>query len=354
MQIPRALQKGMMGIKQASLAPSLAALGPNRYLREKDFFTMLGCAFVAHLIVIIIMGILPEDKVTDIPVRALSFKIGGQDRIAAFGLPVGIGTTVAAPKPTPAPQPAPKPKTEVWRATPKENIITPAPLKPIPFMSAPKPVERPKPAPVKSVPIVPPEQRQMPTENRADPLPPIEPVPTRLTAPPPVIVPQSQPTPQQEMPSALPSTDVLTQVAAPAIASQPQRFVREVGAAPNTGLGAADGSTGGQGTVTEMTPSTMQAIRERYEQQISSWIQQHKVYPSGANGAEGRVVARMRIDRAGYVRYYAIEQSSGNTTLDAAAIDMIRRANPVPAVPANYPAGSLIEFLIPITFRVPQ
>ena len=33
---------------------------------------------------------------------------------------------------------------------------------------------------------------------------------------------------------------------------------------------------------------------------------------------------------------------------------MIRRANPVPSVPENYPAGSLIEFLIPITFAHPN
>ncbi len=346
MQVPRALQKGMMGMGQASLAPSLAALGPNRYLREKDFFTMLVCAMVAHLVVILIMGILPKEKVTDIPVRALSFKIGGQDRIAAFGLPMGIGTNVAAPTPAPAPQPVQRPKTEMWRATPKENVVVPAPLEPIPFMSAPKAVAAP--SPVKTIPVAPPEQRQMPEENRVDPLPAIEPVPTRLTTPPPVIVPQPQ------MPSPLPSTEILTQVASPAIAPQPQRFVREVGAAPNTGLGQQTGSAGGQGIETTMTPTTLQAIRERYEQQISSWIQQHKVYPAAAAGAEGRVVARMRIDRSGYVRYYAIEQSSGNNALDAAAIDMIRRANPVPAVPANYPAGSLIEFLIPITFRVPQ
>lgn len=348
-QIPRALQKGMMGIGQMSLAPSLAALGPNRYLREKDFFTMLGIAFVAHLMVILIMGLMPKEKVTDIPVRALSFKIGGQDKLAAFGNPLGIGSYVPAPKPAAAPQ-AP-PRTETWRAKPQQKpVTTPAPLKPIPFMSAPKPAPTPKTVPVKKVPVVPPEQRQMPVENRADPLPPIEPVPSRLSAPPTV----TAAPPQQQMPSALPSTDILTQVATPAIAPEPQRYVREVGAAPNAGQGIATGSPSGQGTENTMTTGTAQEIRERYEQQISGWIQQHKLYPAQANGAEGRVVARMRIDRSGYVRYYAIEQSSGNSVLDAAAIDMIRRANPVPAVPANYPAGSLIEFLIPITFRVPQ
>lgn len=346
-QIPRALQKGMMGIGQASLAPSLAALGPNRYLREKDFFTMLGIAFAAHLMVILIMGILPKEKVTDIPVRALSFKIGGQNRLAAFGNPLGVGATVPALKPVAQPQP----RTETWRPKPQQKpVTTPAPLKPIPSLTAPKPTAIPKPSPVKTVPLVPPEQRQMPEENRTDTLPPIEPVPSRLETPAPVVA----PAPEQEMPSALPSTEILTQVAAPAIAPEPQRYVREVGAAPNMGQGIATGSANGQGTENTMSSGTAQEIRERYEQQISAWIQQHKVYPAQANGAEGRVVARMRIDRAGYVRYYAIEQSSGNAVLDAAAIDMIRRANPVPAVPASYPAGSLIEFLIPITFRVPQ
>ena len=67
----------------------------------------------------------------------------------------------------------------------------------------------------------------------------------------------------------------------------------------------------------------------------------------------GRAIVRMRINRAGYVRYYALEESSGNAALDAAALAMIRRANPMPTPPSNYPAGNLIEFLIPINFEKP-
>jgi len=119
-------------------------------------------------------------------------------------------------------------------------------------------------------------------------------------------------------------------------------------------VGSRDGAIGGQGSQMTMTQQTEQAIRERYEQQISTWIERHKRYPVGADGRAGRVVIRMRIDRAGAVRYYALEQSSGVAVIDATAVDMIRRANPVPAVPANYPAGNLIEFLIPITFQAPQ
>lgn len=331
------LKQGMLGMSQGSLAPSLTALGPNRYLREKDFLIMLGIALVAHLVVLLIASLMPDDKVTDIPVRALSFKIGGQDRIAAFGVPMGVGAPVSAPQPAPA-------ASTSWRATPVQPpVVTPKPLEPV----------RPKPQP-KTVSIVPPSQRQMPEENRAT----LEPLPA---APEPAPTPAPvAPTP---MPAALPDLTPLTQVASPAIAPTPQRFIREVGAAPavgapgaqaNTGLGVADGAVGGQGLENSMTPVTAEEIRLRYEQQISRWIQQHKLYPAAAMGHEGKAIVRMRIDRSGYVRYYALEQSSGNQVLDVAAVDMIRRANPVPAVPPNYPAGNLIEFLIPITFRVPR
>ena len=260
MKIPRALQQGMMGASQRSLAPSLTALGPNRYLKEKDFLTMVGVAFVLHLAVVVIISILPDDKVTDIPVRALSFKIGGQDRIAAFGAPTGVGATVSTPKAAAAPASS---STSTWRASPRQQAATPAPLLP-PKRTTPKivPVQPVKPLPFESSP------RQMPVENAS-----------AAFQPPPPVVTQTQ---------GLPSPDLLNQ---PAIAATPQRFVREVGNAPigataNTGLGVASGANGGQGVESTMTPGTAQEVRERYEQQISAWIQQHKIYPTQARGAE--------------------------------------------------------------------
>ncbi|MGE0754152.1 MAG: energy transducer TonB [Alphaproteobacteria bacterium] len=95
-------------------------------------------------------------------------------------------------------------------------------------------------------------------------------------------------------------------------------------------------------------------IIARYEQQISLWIQKFKVYPDTTKqaGQEGETVARIRIDRRGNVRYYTLERSTGHVALDKAAIDMIKRANPVPAAPTNYPAGDVLEFRIPIRFNV--
>lgn len=94
-------------------------------------------------------------------------------------------------------------------------------------------------------------------------------------------------------------------------------------------------------------------IMSRYTQLISLWIQKFKVYPEEARsqGIIGASVVRIRIDRRGNVRYYALERTTGSELLDRAAIDMIRRANPVPSVPNDYPEGELQEFLIPVSFK---
>ena len=278
------LTQGLWGAKRASLAPLPSALGPNIYLSQMDFLKMLGLALALHALAFGIAAILPRDTVTDIPVRALTFKLGGANPVAADRPKMAAVEPIAKPAP-PEKQAIPSPvmKAESVEAKPKKPL--PAPLKPI---VQPKVVK------------VDEELKELPTYQPA-----------------------------------------------PAIAPTPQQYVREVGAAPST----APETTNVDAALTEQA---VQAIRTRYEQEISAWIQRHKFYPVDASGREGRAIVRVRIDRAGNVRYYAIEQSAGLQALDNAALDMIRRANPVPAVPSNYPAGNLVEFLIPISFKAPQ
>jgi TonB family protein len=130
-------------------------------------------------------------------------------------------------------------------------------------------------------------------------------------------------------------------VAAPVMPVVAHQFVRDVGA-PATG--DAPGSSNARDA--EMI--------SRYTQVISLWIQKFQVYPSEAHkkGLEGDTVVRIRIDRQGNIGYYILEHSTGYEELDHAAIDMIRRANPVPAVPADYPPGDILEFLVPVTFHL--
>jgi len=309
------LTQGLMGRNRASLTPSALAVGPNTYLSQNDFLKMMVLAFILHAVVLVVASLMPQEKVTTIPVRALSFKLGDVSQPSAPAAPISAQPTrVSAP---------------VMAATSRE-VLHATPPKPIPKLpTPPRPIIKqvPPPAPV---PVAKPTPEPV-VEPEAEP----EPVPTPMKTP--KVIPISDPQPDAD---ALPPT--FTNVPShSAVAPNPQRYVREVG-------GVAPGTAGAP-----TAAQAAQTIRSRYEQAISQWVARHQQYPPEAAGRNGRVVVRMRIDRTGYVRYYAIEQSSGVSAIDRAALDMIRRANPMPAVPADYPSGSLIEFLIPIGFRSP-
>lgn len=95
-------------------------------------------------------------------------------------------------------------------------------------------------------------------------------------------------------------------------------------------------------------------VMARYEQMISLWIQKFKTYPEEARGQgiQGEAVLRLRITRGGQVQYYSIDKSTGSALLDQSVLAMAQRANPVPAVPDDYPPGQLLEFLVPVSFKL--
>jgi len=111
-------------------------------------------------------------------------------------------------------------------------------------------------------------------------------------------------------------------------------------------------SSKGAGSILGNSSAKEAEMMTRYEQLVSLWIKKFQIYPDEArsNGMQGETVIRIRIDRQGNIRYYILERSTGSQVLDKAAIDMVKRANPVPAVPNDYPPGDLIEFLIPVSF----
>jgi protein TonB len=60
----------------------------------------------------------------------------------------------------------------------------------------------------------------------------------------------------------------------------------------------------------------------------------------------GMTYVRFRVDRGGHVLSAAIDQSSGSPVLDAAAMETLRRADPLPKIPADRP--DTIELVVPI------
>ncbi|MBY0354290.1 MAG: TonB family protein [Rickettsiales bacterium] len=92
----------------------------------------------------------------------------------------------------------------------------------------------------------------------------------------------------------------------------------------------------------------------RYEQELSGWLERHKVYPESAAdaGIEGRVIVRVQMNRSGKVLGSYVEKSSGHPVLDKAVLAQVRRADPFPAAPVTYPGSELLEFRFPVTLYI--
>lgn len=90
-----------------------------------------------------------------------------------------------------------------------------------------------------------------------------------------------------------------------------------------------------------------------YESLVVSQLARVKRYPERAQrrGQEGSAVLRLAIDRRGELMLYEVASSSNNSLLDAEVLRMAKSAAPFPPPPSNY-AGSRIEFLVPIQFKL--
>ncbi len=109
------------------------------------------------------------------------------------------------------------------------------------------------------------------------------------------------------------------------------------------------GLSGGGGNIVERE----REIIIKYEQLVSLWLEKHKMIPVSQDAARyGEVILRIQLNRQGEVMFYKFEKTSGNSTIDFAVSKMVEKANPFPSVPADYPPGNRIEFLIPIRFML--
>jgi periplasmic protein TonB len=89
-------------------------------------------------------------------------------------------------------------------------------------------------------------------------------------------------------------------------------------AAPNLGIG-----------------KDKQALAAKWERQISAYFELHKRYPKVNRAKAALVKVSLVLNRLGHVVSLNVAQSSGDTSFDEAALDMIRRSDPVPRPPAS-------------------
>lgn len=93
-------------------------------------------------------------------------------------------------------------------------------------------------------------------------------------------------------------------------------------------------------------------------QAVSSWqsrllahLERHKRFPSQAQARRlrGTVLVAFSLDRSGLVVAQAVDTSSGHPALDAAALDMLARAQPLPPPPPEIP-GTVLQLTVPVRF----
>ena len=89
----------------------------------------------------------------------------------------------------------------------------------------------------------------------------------------------------------------------------------------------------------------------RWQSKVLAWINKHKRYPKAARsrGEQGTVRVSFAINASGGIVSARVSRSSGSAELDQAALDMVRRASPVPAPPPEI-AGSRLNLSLPVRF----
>ena len=96
-------------------------------------------------------------------------------------------------------------------------------------------------------------------------------------------------------------------------------------------------------------PASVSSATASWQQSLVARLAKLQRYPAQARGVQGVVSLAFTIDRHGGVVSSRIVKSSGSAVLDAEALDLIKRAAPLPSPPADIPDSDL-SFVVPIRF----
>ena len=93
--------------------------------------------------------------------------------------------------------------------------------------------------------------------------------------------------------------------------------------------------------------------RDSFLGRLLAQLNRFKQYPRAARQAhiEGVVMLHFVMDAQGKVLSFEIAKSSGRPVLDNEALALIQRAQPLPALPADFPTRTL-DAVVPIEFSL--
>jgi len=160
-------------------------------------------------------------------------------------------------------------------------------------------------------------------------------------APKPVEKHQRQPTP----PRVEPLEHVISPL--PTITPPPSPAVKPADPAP------PQPETAAPKTVPEPpAPQAASNAPDTWEGRVLARLEKFRRYPGAARSVrqQGVVYIRFRINRDGHVLTSSLVRSSGFPALDQAALETLRRADPLPKIPADRP--NEIELSVPVEFYI--
>jgi protein TonB len=145
-----------------------------------------------------------------------------------------------------------------------------------------------------------------------------------------------------------PALSVPPEPASPAVAEPIDATGRTAAAEP-----PASFSRGSGGHADSALPPAIGAASDR-----SNWaglvlgrLEQFRQYPVAARAKrqEGVCYVRFTIDRKGHVLASSLDRTSGHASLDREAVALVRRADPLPAPPAEID-GETVTLSVPVEF----
>ena len=99
------------------------------------------------------------------------------------------------------------------------------------------------------------------------------------------------------------------------------------------------------------TGATAQRIRVTWQKELMAHLDKHKRYPAERVLKSAEILVGFVLDRMGHVLSTSIVKGSGDPAFDAAALDMVRRSDPVPQPPPLI-ADEGLNFTLPVIFKV--
>jgi len=99
------------------------------------------------------------------------------------------------------------------------------------------------------------------------------------------------------------------------------------------------------------TGETAQRDRATWQKELAAHLHKHLRYPAVRTLKKAEVEVAFVLDRVGHVLSSSVVKSSGDPAFDSAAIEMVRRSDPVPQPPPLI-ADEGLRFTMPVQFTV--